>query len=192
MMRFHLLRNKILPWKSGTGSSWGTRTWQEFWCSSEPTASLSWQGRGKSRLNNAERTKVLKSTKLETTGVSFKDFWDVKSPFLSPTLTWGTSHTDDPRPQRRCWSHRPYRASTPPSSLHQWTLWQKTEWNVSAVMLRHRSSSGLTGSSSSELHLVREFQKPVSVSSVTSLRSSSLNLSGFFWTWWTHDLKSVC
>lgn len=30
---------KILPWKSGTGSSWGTRTWPEFWCSSELTAS---------------------------------------------------------------------------------------------------------------------------------------------------------
>lgn len=42
-----------------------------------------------------------------------------------------------------------------------------------------------------ELHLVREFQKPVSFSSVPSLSSSSLNLSGFFWTWSTHNHNSV-
>lgn len=34
-----------------------------------------------------------------------------------------------------------------------------------------------------EPNLVRDFQKPVSFSSVPSLSSSSFSLSGFFWTW---------
>lgn len=41
------------------------------------------------------------------------------------------------------------------------------------------------------LYLVKDFQKPASFSSVPSLSSSSLNLSGFFWTWSTRNFNPV-
>lgn len=76
---FKVKRKKVPPWKSETGSSWGTRTWQEFWCSSELTASWSWEGSKKKTGGNiAERTKAQESIKLLCTlqkGMFvFKDF----------------------------------------------------------------------------------------------------------------------
>lgn len=44
---------------------------------------------------------------------------------------------------------------------------------------------------SESTNLVRDFQKPVSFSSVPSLSSSSFCLSGFFWTWTGQKKKRI-
>lgn len=66
--------SKNLPWKSETGSSWGTRTWLEFWCSSEPTASWSWEGMKRLRQKESENKELTPATAQHTRGRDVRDF----------------------------------------------------------------------------------------------------------------------